>query len=577
MRRIWRAIIRFFLPPAGSPAWRKILPFVVPGVLTVVVIYGSVEAWTYTNSSEFCGTICHTMPPEYSAYLRSPHARVQCVECHIGRDVVTTQFTRKAGDARHVYYTLTESYEFPITTRNMRPARESCETCHFPEKFSDDSLREIRNYSSGETEVVVESTYLVMKTGGGSARAGLGRGIHWHIENEVWFLATDPLQQDIPYVRTVDSDGAVTEYYDIASGLTPDDVAGTVLERMDCITCHNRITHFIPDPFDAIDQALFKNLLPNDLPFIWEQSVEAISGPYVDQATDLARIEKVADYYQTTFPAIYAEREEDIQQAVKVLKDIYLQSVFPEQKLDWKTHANNLGHKSAPGCFRCHDGKHLTGTGEAIRLECNLCHSVPVVAEEGSSVVQLEIVRGPEPASHTHTSWITLHGRAIDISCASCHPPNDANVDYIRLEGDKPPNDGSFCGNLACHAKEWVYTGFDTPELEPILARQLYILQNTSPYLFESVPKTYEETFKPMIDGRCVYCHSGSEPEGDLDLSSYDLLFADREGGPAIVPGDPGVSLLIQRQSTQTEHFGQLLSDELQAIRDWIAAGAPQN
>jgi len=200
-----------------------------------------------------------------------------------------------------------------------------------------------------------------------------------------------------------------------------------------------------------------------------------------------------------------------------------------------------------------------------------------VVAEEGSSVVRIEIVRGPEPASHTHTSWITLHGRAIDISCASCHPPNDPGVDYMRLERDKPPNDGSFCGNSACHAKEWVYTGFDTPELEPILARQLYILQNTSPYLFDDVSKTYEETFKPMIDGRCVYCHSGREPEGGLDLSSYELLFADREGGPAIVPGDPGASLLIQRQSTQAEHFGQLLSDELQAIRDWIAAGAPQN
>ena len=114
MRKLWLVIKRFFFPPATSPRWLRTLPFILLGILTAVVIVGSVQAWTYTNSSEFCGTTCHTMPPEYNAYLRSPHARVQCVECHIGRDVVTTQFTRKAGDLRHVVLTLTQEYEFPI-------------------------------------------------------------------------------------------------------------------------------------------------------------------------------------------------------------------------------------------------------------------------------------------------------------------------------------------------------------------------------------------------------------------------------------------------------------------------------
>ena len=64
---------------------------------------------------------------------------------------------------------------------------------------------------------------------GGSQREGLGRGIHWHIENEVWYLPQDPLHQDIPYVRAIDSEGSITEYYDVASGVTPDDVAGSTL------------------------------------------------------------------------------------------------------------------------------------------------------------------------------------------------------------------------------------------------------------------------------------------------------------------------------------------------------------
>ena len=573
MRRIGSAIKHFIFPPTGSPRWLKVLPFAVAGVLTLVVLYGSVQAWTYTNSSEFCGTSCHTMPPEYSAYQRSPHARVQCVECHIGRDVVTTQFTRKAGDLRHVLLTITEDYEFPIYSRAMRPARDSCERCHFPEKFSDDSLREIRHYDDGTDSP--QSTFLIMKTGGGTEREGLGRGIHWHIENEVFFLATDKLQQDIPYVRVVDSAGNVTEYYDIASDFTPEDVAGSTLEQMDCITCHNRITHAVPNPDTAVDQALAKQLLPTDLPEIREQSVNLLSTLYADQQEAMNNIGTLNDFYAENYPEIFSEREEEIQEVISTLQEIYTQLVFPEQSLDWNTHPDNLGHKNFSGCFRCHDGKHLSGDEQAIRLECNLCHSVPVVTDNTTLVTNLEVGRGPEPPSHTHSSWITLHGKVIDSSCAACHEPGDDSVDYTELEGT-PPVDGSFCGNSACHASEWEFTGFDSPELASVLERQMYILLNTSPYLLEGVPRTYEGMFAAMFNGRCVSCHSGVNAEAGLDLSSYEAVLAGGKSAPAVVPGDPDASLLIQRQSEPKEHFGQVLADELDALREWIADGAPE-
>jgi nitrate/TMAO reductase-like tetraheme cytochrome c subunit len=573
MRRLWTAFKRFVFPPAGSPRWRRVLPFAVAGVLTLAVGYGGVEAWTYTNSSEFCGTTCHTMPPEYSAYQRSPHARVQCVECHIGRDVLTTQFTRKAGDLRHVFLTLTQDYEFPIRTRAMRPARDSCEKCHFPQKFSDDSLREIHHYSDDSN--LPEQTFLIMKTGGGTEREGLGRGIHWHIENEVFYLATDELQQEIPYVRVVDNAGEVTEYYDIASGFTPDDVAGSTLEKMDCITCHNRITHSIPDPTTAVDQALSKGIIPIDLPEIQTQSVALLSQPYLNQAEGLENIPSLASFYEENYPDVYAERSEEIEATIAILQEIYTQIVFYEQKIDWNTHPDNLGHKDDPGCFRCHDGKHLTGDENAIRLECNLCHSVPVLADNSSLVTNIELVRGPEPPSHTHTSWITLHGRVIDSSCAACHPPNDVAVDYTQLEG-KPPNDGSFCGNSGCHASEWTYAGFGAEALKPVLDRQLYILLNTSPYLLEGVPRTYEGTFAAMFNGRCAFCHSGANAEAGLDVSTYQSLLQGSDNGPIIIPGDPDGSLLIQQQSGPRDHFGQVLDDELEALREWVLSGAPE-
>lgn len=573
LRIIYTRVKRFFLPPPETPLVKRLLPYGTLGALTFGSLFAFVYGWTYTNSPQFCGTTCHTMPPEYSAYLVSPHARVNCVECHIGRDIFTTQFTRKAGDLRHVFLTLTQDYEFPIYSRQMRPARDSCEKCHFPEKFSDDSLRVKQSYASDQANTPT-STLLLMKTGGGSKREGLGRGIHWHIENQVMFLATDRLQQDIPYVRVTDENGEVTEYYDVSSGLTPRDIEGQFLERMDCINCHNRVTHTMPYPEQSVDQAIAKRLIPNDLPFLREQSVELLYGTYHDQESALEGMEALADYYAENHPEIYQVRMDEIEQTIMVLQDIYNQTAFIEQETNWETHSDNLGHKNSPGCFRCHDGKHMTATGEAIRLECNICHSIPAQTTPGALVTNLEIVSGPEPTSHTHTSWIALHGSAIDISCAACHPPENPSINYLELEG-KPPVDGSFCGNSACHVSEWTYIGFNDPAMQPILEQQLYILFNTSPYLLEGVPLTYKDTFKPMFEGRCVYCHSEADPTAGLVMTTYEGLLAGGIGGPSIIPGDPDNSLLFQKQSTPNGHFGQLLDDELQALWDWILAGAP--
>jgi hypothetical protein len=574
MRRLWSALKRFFFPPADSARWLRLLPFAMMGGLTLTMLSGGIYGWTYTNSSEFCGTACHTMPPEYDTYLRSPHARVQCVECHIGRDVITTQFTRKAGDLSHVVATLTNHYEFPIYSKGMRPARESCEPCHFVEKFSDDRLREVRQYQD-DKDNTAETTYLVLKTGGGTKREGLGRGIHWHIENTVRFIALDPLQQEIPYVRVIDDEGKVTEYYDVTSGVTPEDVAGQFLETMDCITCHNRVTHTVVRPEEAVDQALRKKLIPEDLPFLRREAVALLSQKFEEPGTPLMPISSLADFYGRQYPELYAERQEEIRQTIAVLEDIRTQIIFPEQRLDWDTHPDNLGHTDAPGCFRCHGGKHFTPSGEAIRLECNLCHAIPVVVDDTTLVTMLELVRGPEPTSHTHTSWMTLHGRAIDRSCAACHAPADPSLDYTTLTS-KPPLDGSFCGNSACHANEWVYSGFGFPALVPILDYQLDVLLNTSPYLMEGMPRTYRSTFKAMFDGRCVFCHNPQDARGNLDMSSYESLLVGGRNGPAIVPGDATTSLLVQRQGARRAHFGQLLADEVEALRSWIAAGAPE-
>jgi hypothetical protein len=85
--------------------------------------------------------------------------------------------------------------------------------------------------------------------------------------------------------------------------------------------------------------------------------------------------------------------QEKISAAIEALQDAYSASVYPEQNSDWTLHPNNIGHKDSPGCFRCHDGKHLNADQEAIRLECNLCHSIPIVAGQFDFTANLEISR----------------------------------------------------------------------------------------------------------------------------------------------------------------------------------------
>ena len=322
--------------------------------------------------------------------------------------------------------------------------------------------------------------------------------------------------------------------------------------------------------------AIQKGLIDSSLPSVREQAVDRLSNLYESEEEADEAFESLMDFYEDNYPETYLHRRGAIQQAIESMKDISVQIAFPEQEIDWETHPDNLGHRDFPGCFRCHDGKHLSSTGEAIRLECNVCHSIPVVSDNTSLVTEIELVRGPEPPSHTHTSWMTLHGKSIDSSCAACHEPADPTVDYTELEG-KPPPDGSFCGNTACHGPDWTFTGFDAPELEPYLAQQLYILQNTSPYLLEGVERTYEDTFQFVFEGRCSFCHSGSEPDAGLDMTSYESLLAGGRSGPVFIPGDPAGSLIIQRQSGARDHFGQVLDDELTALEAWIEAGAPED
>lgn len=80
---------------------------------------------------------------------------------------------------------------------------------------------------------------------------------------------------------------------------------------------------------------------------------------------------------------------------------------------------------------------------------------------------------------------------------------------------------------------------------------------------------------KPVLDARCVKCHTGTSAQAGLDLSSAAKLLAGGRSGPAVVPGDSSRSLLIEKiVSKSMPPGGPALTDtEIQALRTWIDRG----
>jgi nitrate/TMAO reductase-like tetraheme cytochrome c subunit len=553
---------RFFFPPPERSRMRRWGPLALAVGFPVFMLLAIPPAWEYSNTAEFCGETCHTMPPEYSTYIVSPHARVPCVDCHIGRDWILKQAIRKTGHLELVYKTITGDYEYPIVVSSMRPARETCERCHFPEKFSDDSLRAIQRYADDENNTFYE-VYLLMHTGGGAARVGLGKGIHWHIENKIEYIATDKEEQDIQWIRVNQVDGTSVVYTAEDATIDTSHPENYSIREMDCITCHNRISHLIPNPRDVVDQALYRGDISSDIPYIRQQAVQVLSQGYETPEIAKDAIDKMDMYYRTNYPEYYAANTDKITSAIDLLKKLYDENTYPDQKLDWTTHPDNIGHRDSPGCFRCHDGQHFDDQGVAIRLECNLCHSIPQIVKPGEIEPELPLTTGLEPPSHLDSTWISRHHNELNETCAGCHTTENAGG----------TTDTSFCSNSGCHGVDWQYADFDAPALAVAMGGEQQQQPEAIPLPAAGEPVTYE-TLQPIFEQKCSQCHGDAGMKG-LRLIDYAGIMAGSEDGPVVLPGNPDDSLIVKVQSGQ--HFGQLDSDQLELLKQWITEGAPEN
>jgi len=226
------------------------------GMLMLVAV-GSYQSYHFTESNQFCGRVCHTvMKPEMVTYENSPHARVPCVECHIGPGA-TWYLRSKLSGMYQLYATLGDKFPRPIPTpiENLRPAQDTCEHCHWPQKFVGNLERTYVHYLSDEDNTPY-TVRMSLSVGGGDPKHGPVSGIHWHMNvgNRVEYIATDAKKQVIPWVRVIDQQGVVTEYR--TSGFV-EDPSHYSIHVMDCMDCHNRPSHIFQSPDEAVNLYTF--------------------------------------------------------------------------------------------------------------------------------------------------------------------------------------------------------------------------------------------------------------------------------------------------------------------------------
>lgn len=377
------------------------------GAATVVYLictaYGSYQTYQITESVDFCGAVCHVMNPEYVTYQGTSHARVPCADCHVGSGADWYVKTKLNG-VRQLYSLLLEKYSRPIPTpvHNLRPARDTCEQCHWPEKFTGSIVRSYNHYLADESNTPF-TIRLMINVGGGSGKHTPADGIHWHITNKVEYAAGDDRLQVIPWVRVTTPDGASTVFKtDNFEG----EPAPGAIRTMDCIDCHNRPSHRFKSPNDAVDEALYAGRIDRAIPNIKSTAVDLLAHGYATKAGALAAIEKGLSEKYAGQPGL--------EPAIAAVRDIYNANFFPDMKADWSQYPENTGHKDYAGCFRCHDSEHKA-VGKADKLiggsDCTSCH---VILAQGSGAELSQLA--PDGLEFKHPG-----GSTSGLQCNDCH------------------------------------------------------------------------------------------------------------------------------------------------------------
>ena len=418
-RRIKRGLpnieLRRFRVDLAIPQHRNALLIFIIGtsVLVLMSLIGSYKAFHYTESVQFCGVLCHqVMNPEFTAYKNSPHGRVKCVECHIGGGA-DWYLQSKLSGTRQVLKTIVHSYERPIKTpvQNLRPAEETCKQCHWPGKYFG-TLDFKRTYYPAEGGNPPWHLRMLLNVGGGGHQ-NYGVHAHMNLNRDIYYAAEDEERQNITWVKSVDKSGAETVYTAPESKWENSAPPPGAIRKMDCIDCHNRPSHRFTAPYRLLNDAMQYGDIDPDIPKIKEKATALMSKKYETTDEAVASIGKeLREFYRTKYADYYAANRLKVENAIFQVIELFKKNVFPDMKVRWDTHPDNIGHLIAPGCFRCHDGEHRSSSGKTIARDCKSCH---LIVEQGPASALEKNIDGLEfkhPGGGDE--W-------KEMSCTDCH------------------------------------------------------------------------------------------------------------------------------------------------------------
>lgn len=368
----------------NNPATRRwMIIFVALTMLNIVIVASATyKGVHYMESVEFCGLTCHTvMEPEHTAHARSPHSRVACAECHIGPGADWFVKSKLDGSWQMISVAF-DLYPRPVPTplHDLRPARETCEQCHWPSKFVGDKLRMFTHFKDDEQNTELTSAVL-LKVGG--TRANNAHGIHWHVDPDVKIRYRSDESREEVYEIELTHQGEEAKVFSVRNA--PEDEG--VWRDMDCVDCHNRPTHIYDSPGPAVDKAIRDGLIDRSLPFVKREALRIIQEKYEShEAAREGLLTELQAFYAANYPDVAAEKADLIAAAGTALGDIYSVNVFPQMEVWWDTYPNHIGHEQSDGCFRCHKRSMRTEDREQVSNDCDTCHLLLAEEEESPQI-----------------------------------------------------------------------------------------------------------------------------------------------------------------------------------------------
>ncbi len=231
---------------------------------------------------------------------------------------------------------------------------------------------------------------------------------------------------------------------------------------MDCISCHNRAGHEIPGVDQTIDSGITAGAISQKLPWIKSQASALLNQEYASvEDANTAIKDTLTDYYATNYPLVAENDAELVDRAIQRLQVTYDLVATPEMRVTAATYPSNLGHQTAPGCFRCHDGAHYkvvdgAVTDETIPSGCATCHTFPQIGSINSGVLI-----GQRPESHTDRLWVFNHRDVVTTTdaskteCGACHTKtyceNCHNTSAVKVpHADMVFNHGAIAREVGC-------------------------------------------------------------------------------------------------------------------------------